>query len=166
MATLLFLLLAFPANNFAPDNANSCRIDSTFFVELNKDHVKVIRRYIHENQRLGLQKDTTVIAMSISNKYGNQDYHEIQIGGTISRDVLRPNIPAYISEVDGYTVVVYFDWFQTSPGVKYPKSYLRKFEQVVNKLRRKKASPYPIDHFENWRVIFKKGEEPDVKILL
>jgi len=79
---------------------------------------------------------------------------------------LRAEIPAYLSEVDGYSIAIYFDWYRTSPGIVYPKSYIKKFERVEAKLRLEKHSPYPIDHCEDWRVIFKKGEEPDIKILL
>ncbi|RYC67298.1 hypothetical protein [Spirosoma sordidisoli] len=166
MTTFLFLLLLFPAGQPSLIRDTPPRVDSTFLVQLDKAHTAVIRRYIKANQRHGLQKDTTVISIAISNKYNNPDYHEIQIGATKSREGLRAEIPAYLSEVDGYSIAIYFDWYQTSPGIVYPKSYIKKFEQVVAKLRLEKHSPYPIDHCENWRVIFKQGEEPDIKILL
>jgi len=80
MTTFLFLLLLFPAGQPSLIRETPPRVDSTFFVRLDKAHTAVIRRYIKANQRHGLQKDTTVILMSISNKYNNPDYHEIQIG--------------------------------------------------------------------------------------
>lgn len=162
-------------------------VDSTYWAKLNSEQKTILKKYVQENKSFGLSKQNTVLLVWILTPYGNPDAYELQIGATNREDIFLREEPAYGSEIDGYPVALFIGW-NLSSIIQFPKNhsdfikkyFLSKVEKkpkpkVIYTRRNAKGEILPIpklvddrplEKYEDWNVVLKKGEKPIIKKLL
>lgn len=156
---IIFLILSY---NFA----FAQRDTTNFKVTIRDDSlIKVLRRYIRIGETKGLHKDESILIMTASDR-DDPDEPEWYIGAinAVSSQQRTRTIPAHISELDGYPIIIYFRQ-RPDQFFNYSKAYLdyldsNIFVRLRNKSIQRQLSSGSI------KVTFVKGKSPSVLGLL
>ena len=125
--TVVFLILSYihaPAQQ-----------DTTFKVTIQDDSlIKVLRQFIQVGQSQGLNQEGSIIVMSASEK--NVIFKEQWLIYAINATIIKLKdfkrfVPAYVSEFDGYSLIVYFPQ-NPARFFGYPKSYLEYLDRNIH----------------------------------
>lgn len=133
----------------------------------NDSLVKVIRQFIQIGESMGLRKDESILVLRASDQ-ANPDKAEWFIGATngasTTEKKFRQFIPSYVSELDGYPIVIYFRQ-HPDQFFGYSLGYLTYLEKHIYS-RFKNKSSYQRITAGGWKVTFVEGKSPIVLGLL
>ncbi|CAN5637933.1 hypothetical protein BH09BAC4_BH09BAC4_44200 [soil metagenome] len=133
---------------------------SNFRVTIQDDSlIKVLRQFIQVGQSQGLSRDGSIIVMSAvdENIPLKAQWKIFAINATIiSLENFKKFIPAYVSEFDSYSIVVYFPQ-NPSRFFGYPKSYLDYLAGNINVRLQNKSSSQQLTT-GHWHVTFTQGD--------
>ncbi len=155
----LFLLLSICCSSYAQQHVPD------FKVTLVDDSLtKVLRQYIHNLKSHSLLENEAILLLRASPANGNNPDRSVWLVSALtSIEGIRKSPPVLISELDGYSIVIYFnvnvDYF-----FRNSDDYSAYLEKTI--YSRFKPSSKQTVRREAWQVILAKGQKPDIKVML
>jgi hypothetical protein len=147
-------------------HASAQRDTSNFRVTIQDDSlIKVLRQFIQVGQSQGLSRDGSIIVMSAMEESVplKAQYEIYAINATIVKlENFKKFVPVYVSEFDGYSLVVYFSQ-NPSRYFGYPKSYLDYLAKNIYVRLQNKSSSQRLTT-SHWHVTFTQGDPTTISI--
>ncbi|MCX6213302.1 hypothetical protein [Spirosoma sp.] len=116
--------------------------------------------------RSGAARDKTVLIVRDLQNGSTKDEYRWVMQATGRLDVVQKAIPAFITQLDGYTILIRYSASFT-PLLDYSASYRASIlEKVPASIRNQSLTDQPKDPFGAWEVQYEVGKQPSYNMVL